>query len=69
MLDYAPSEFSRLRLQYNRDQSQAEADNQWYLQYIMSPARTARIPIKGDAMKHLVLLGVCCFSPPPPRRH
>ena len=36
MLDYAPSEFSRLRLQYNRDQSQAEADNQWYLQYIMS---------------------------------
>jgi len=36
MADYAPSEFSRVRLQYNRDHSRAEADNQWYLQYIMS---------------------------------
>lgn len=36
MADYAPSEFSRVRLQYNRDRSRAVADNQWYLQYIMS---------------------------------
>ncbi|MEJ2453930.1 MAG: hypothetical protein P8103_07215 [Candidatus Thiodiazotropha sp.] len=36
MLDYAHSEFSRLRLQYNRDESTAEADNQWFLQYQMS---------------------------------
>lgn len=36
MLDYAPSEFSRVRLQYNRDHSRVVADNQWYLQYIMS---------------------------------
>ena len=36
MLDYSHSEYSRLRLQYNRDESYAVADNQWYLQYIMS---------------------------------
>lgn len=37
MLDWSGSEFSRLRLQYNRDESRANAtDNQWYLQYIMS---------------------------------
>jgi hypothetical protein len=36
MLEYAPSEFSRVRLQYNRDRSRVVADNQWYLQYIMS---------------------------------
>ena len=37
MLDFANSEFSRVRLQYNRDESRAGgADNQWYLQYVMS---------------------------------
>lgn len=36
MIDYANSEFSRLRLQYNRDESGPVADNQWYLQYQMS---------------------------------
>ena len=36
MVDYSNSEFSRLRLQYNRDQSQPKVDNQWFLQYIMS---------------------------------
>lgn len=37
MLDYAPSEFSRLRLQYSKDQSMAEvSENQWFVQYIHS---------------------------------
>jgi hypothetical protein len=37
MFDYNPSEFSRIRLQLERDKSQEhEADNQLYLQYIMS---------------------------------
>ncbi len=37
MVDYSPSEFSRLRLQIARDGSRPEAgDNQLFLQYIMS---------------------------------
>ncbi|HQS99378.1 MAG: hypothetical protein B7Y26_08590 [Hydrogenophilales bacterium 16-64-46] len=37
MLDYSPSEFSRLRLQYSRDEAQEGVDeNQFYVQYIMS---------------------------------
>lgn len=37
MVDFSNSEFSRLRLQYNRDESRADdRDNQWYLQYVMS---------------------------------
>jgi hypothetical protein len=37
MLDYSPSEFSRLRLQFARDHTQpGVTDNQLYLQYIMS---------------------------------
>ena len=37
MLDYSPSEFSRLRLQLARDASrQGLADNQIFVQYIMS---------------------------------
>lgn len=37
MLDYSPSEFSRIRLQLSRDESrQGVADNQIYLQYQMS---------------------------------
>ena len=37
MLDYSPSEFSRLRLQLARDQSRpGVSDNQIFLQYIMS---------------------------------
>lgn len=37
MLDYSPSEFSRLRLQFARDQSRpGVSDNQIFLQYIMS---------------------------------
>ncbi|TAK92354.1 MAG: carbohydrate porin [Burkholderiaceae bacterium] len=37
MLDYSPSEFSRLRLQLARDRSRPDAiDNQLFLQYLMS---------------------------------
>jgi len=36
MVDWSPSEFSRLRLQYTNDQVFSAADDQWYLQYIMS---------------------------------
>jgi len=37
MVDYSPSEFSRVRLQYARDNSrQGITDNQWYVQYQMS---------------------------------
>ena len=37
MLDYSPSEFSRLRLQYSRDEAQQDNDeNQFYVQYIYS---------------------------------
>jgi hypothetical protein len=36
MLDYSNSEFSRIRLQYNRDQSGPQQNNQWFVQYIMS---------------------------------
>jgi hypothetical protein len=36
MVDFSNSEFSRIRLQYNRDQSSPQVDNEWYLQYIMS---------------------------------
>jgi len=36
MLDWSPSEYSRLRLQYTDDQVLAESDQQWFLQYIMS---------------------------------
>ena len=37
MLDWNPSEFSRVRLQYSRDQARpGVTDNQWFLQYQMS---------------------------------
>lgn len=36
MVDWSPSEFSRLRLQYARDDSREETDDQVYLQYIMT---------------------------------
>lgn len=36
MLDWSPSEYSRLRLQYTEDKVLSETDDQWYLQYIMS---------------------------------
>ena len=36
MLDWSPSEFSRLRVQYARDQVLPGTDNQWILQYITS---------------------------------
>jgi hypothetical protein len=37
MVDYSPSEFTRLRLQYSRDQSLPnQNDNQWFVQYIYS---------------------------------
>ena len=36
MVDFANSEFSRIRLQYNRDDSGPSADNQVFLQYQMS---------------------------------
>ena len=37
MLDYSPSEFSRLRLQYSRDKSmEGLSENQWFVQYIHS---------------------------------
>ena len=36
MLDWSNSEFSRLRLQYSRDESDIEPVDRFYLQYIMS---------------------------------
>ena len=37
MLDYSPSEFSRLRLQYSKDKSMQDvSENQWFVQYIHS---------------------------------
>lgn len=36
MLDWSRTEYSRLRLQYNRDDSTPETDNQVYVQYVMS---------------------------------
>ncbi len=36
MLDWTPSEFSLVRLQYNRDESYEDADDQLFLQYVMS---------------------------------
>jgi len=36
MLDWSPSEFSRLRMQYTNDKVLPESDHQWFLQYIMS---------------------------------
>ncbi len=36
MFDWSPSEFSRLRLQYTKDNVLDISDDQWYLQYIMS---------------------------------
>jgi hypothetical protein len=37
MIDYSPSEFSRLRLQFSRDEARFdESDNQVFLQYVMS---------------------------------
>lgn len=37
MLDFNPSEFSRLRLQFSRDDAHADfSENQFYLQYILS---------------------------------
>jgi len=36
MLDWSPSEFSRLRFQYTNDKVLPVSDDQWYLQYIMS---------------------------------
>jgi outer membrane receptor protein involved in Fe transport len=37
MLDYSPSEFSRLRLQYSKDKSmESVSENQWFVQYIHS---------------------------------
>ena len=37
MVDWSPSEFSRIRLQFARDYSRRdEPDNQMFLQYIMS---------------------------------
>ncbi|MEZ5541008.1 MAG: hypothetical protein R3F42_03080 [Pseudomonadota bacterium] len=36
MLDWSHSEFSRLRLQYSRDESNLAAVDRWYLQYLMS---------------------------------
>lgn len=36
MLDWSNSEYSRVRLQYNRDESSPHEDDQWIIQYIMS---------------------------------
>jgi hypothetical protein len=37
MVDYSPSEYSRIRLQYARDEARfGVTDNQFALQYIMS---------------------------------
>jgi hypothetical protein len=36
MIDWSPSEYSRLRMQYTHDRVFSESDSQWWLQYIMS---------------------------------
>ena len=36
MLDFSPSEYSRLRLQYTKDDVLPDSQDQWFLQYIMS---------------------------------
>jgi hypothetical protein len=36
MIDWSPSEFSRLRMQYTNDKVLPGSENQFYLQYIMS---------------------------------
>lgn len=37
MVDFSPSEFSRLRVQFSRDEARfAESDNQFFVQYVMS---------------------------------
>ena len=36
MLEWLPSEYSRIRLQYNRDQSTLQNDNQFFVQYTFS---------------------------------
>ena len=36
MLEWLPSEFSRIRLQYNKDESSADTDNQVFIQYTHS---------------------------------
>jgi hypothetical protein len=36
MLSWEPSEFSRIRAQFNRDDSSAESDNQFFIQYTMA---------------------------------
>ena len=36
MMEWLPSEFSRIRLQYNRDESYQDADNQIFVQYTFS---------------------------------
>lgn len=36
MIEWLPSEFSRVRLQYTRDDTTEVSDNQWLLQYTMS---------------------------------
>jgi UDP-N-acetylmuramate-alanine ligase len=36
MIDYSPREYSRLRLQYNHDESTEEDDDQLLLQFIYS---------------------------------
>ena len=37
MLDWSPSEFSRIRLQFAQGKLQPDVtDNQWFLQYILS---------------------------------
>ncbi|MBI1424119.1 MAG: hypothetical protein GC149_11675 [Gammaproteobacteria bacterium] len=36
MVDFSRTEFSRLRVQYNQDDSGPQTDHQWYFQYIMA---------------------------------
>lgn len=36
MMDWSRSEYSRFRVQYNRDDASTDSDNQFYVQYIMS---------------------------------
>jgi len=36
MLDFSPSEMSRIRLQYNYDKVEEAVNHLWYFQYIMS---------------------------------
>ncbi len=58
MMDYSNSEFSRIRLQFNRDESGPQDDNQVILQYIMSIGAHGAHEFQGNSMKLKYVLGL-----------